>query len=384
MSKFPLSSSANTDAPANHIPTLDGWRCIAIAMVLACHARDRLFGVDGILPIAPIHSVLVHGVLGVDVFFGISGFLITSKLLEEYRSNGAINLWDFYWRRVFRIFPAAWTYLAVMFLCAFAGVIVVAPHELQSCFTLWRNYDESLGWYTGQFWSLMVEEHFYLLWPAVLVLLAPRRARVAAALAALTIALWRNWYGAMQAMASVFPNSIPEHRTDTRLDSLLWACVAAISFPLLSRILLRMRFGYLCPFVFASLLVISGVLKAGGIASTVQSILRPILIPLMIASTVVFPQGLIGRFLELSIMRFVGKISYSLYLWQQLFLILDSASPRGLNTWQHWPAALVGLAAFAMASYYCIERPMIRFGSNFRRQRQRKPEMALAATDPSA
>jgi peptidoglycan/LPS O-acetylase OafA/YrhL len=349
-------------------------------MVLGCHARDRLFGIHGILPVARINAILVHGALGVDVFFALSGFLITRKLLEEYQRNGAIDLRDFYWRRFFRIFPAAWTYLAAVFLGALAGLITLAPHELQSCLLFWRNYDEKLGWYTGQFWSLMVEEHFYLLWPAVLVLLAPRRARLAAALSAVTIALWRNWPEAMRFMASLLPNSIPEHRTDTRLDSLLWACVAAIAFPLLSKLLLRMRFGHLAPIFFASLLVLSGVLKEGGVATIIQSFLRPVLIPLMIVSTVVFPRGPIGRLLELSSMRFVGKISYSLYLWQQPFLVLDDSAVAGLTLWQHSPLAPVGLVACAMASYYCIERPMIRLGSNLRRQQQRKAEMIFSAT----
>jgi peptidoglycan/LPS O-acetylase OafA/YrhL len=99
---------------------------------------------------------------------------------------------------------------------------------------------------------------------------------------------------------------------------------------------------------------------------------------------VVFPHGLIGRFLELSSMRFVGKISYSHYLWQQPFLILNSASASGLNFWQHWPLAPIGLVACAMASYYCIERPMIHLGSNLRRRRQRKTDMALSVTVSSA
>jgi peptidoglycan/LPS O-acetylase OafA/YrhL len=378
------TSSAKSGALHAYIPTLDGWRSIAILMVLACHARDRLFGIHGILPIAPLDSVLVHGVLGVDVFFGLSGFLITSKLLEEYRQNGAIDLRDFYWRRFFRIFPAAWAYLAIVFVCGLAGVIVVAPHEIQSCLLFWRNYDETLGWYTGQFWSLVVEEHFYLLWPAALVILAPRRARPAAALAALTIALWRNWHAATLFMANIFPKSFPEHRTDTRLDSLLWGCVAALILPQLSRMLLRIKFGSMLPIVFASLLVLLGLLKESGFAASIQSISRPMLIPLMIVSTVVYPNGLIGRFLEVPSMRFVGKISYSLYVWQQPFFILDSAALSGLHVWQYWPAAPLGLAACALASYYFVERPMIRLGSNLRRGRQRKIRMAMPASVTSA
>jgi peptidoglycan/LPS O-acetylase OafA/YrhL len=380
MHTSPSNSPAGPSVPGFHIPTLDGWRCIAIVMVLACHARDRMFGTTGILPFSPLDSLLVHGVLGVDVFFGLSGFLITSKLLEEHHGTGTIDLWDFYRRRLFRIFPAAWTYLAVMFVCALAGLIAIAPHELQSCFLFWRNYNETFGWYTGQFWSLVVEEHFYLLWPAVLILLAPRRARWAAALCALTIALCRNWPETLRFMASVFPHSIPEHRTDTRLDSLLWACVAALCFPWLSKLLLRIKFGHLSPLLFAALLVLSGVLKAEGAAATMQSILRPILIPLMVVATVVFPGGVIGRFLELPSMRFVGKISYSLYLWQQPFLILDSAAGDRLGAWQYWPVATVGLLACALASYYFIELPIIGLGSKLRRRTQEKSRIAVPAT----
>src|ERR1022692_1894511 len=102
-----------------------------------------------------------------------------------------------------------------MLVCALAGVITLPPNALKSCLFFWRNYNENLGWYTGQFWSLMIEEHFYLLWPAALALLAPRRARVAAVLSALVIGAWRNWDAAMRLMASVFPSSISEHRTDS-------------------------------------------------------------------------------------------------------------------------------------------------------------------------
>ncbi len=112
-------------------------------------------------------------------------------------------------------------------------VFAVAPAELKSCLLFWRNYNDAFGWYTGQYWSLMIEEHFYLLWPALLTMLSPRRALWAGIFGALAIGLWRQWGLALHLMGSIFPNSIPEHRTDTRLDSLLWACVVAISFPLI-------------------------------------------------------------------------------------------------------------------------------------------------------
>lgn len=378
--------AAGVSRPTGYIPTLDGWRAIAILMVLACHARDGLFGPHGLWPSPGIDSALVHGVLGVDVFFGISGFLITTRLLTEYRENRGVSLSDFYWRRFFRILPAAWTYLAAMFLCAAVGLITVAPHEIQSCFLFWRNYTESFGWYTGQFWSLMVEEHFYILWPAMLGLLAPPRACRVAIIAAIGIGCWRQWGAAQRLMLEVVPNSMPEHRTDSRLDALLWSCVVAISFPVLSRILIRIRWGSLLPLVFAGMLLFCGLIKVNSGTMLIESILRPVLIPLMIASTVVFPDGLIGRFLDLAPMRFIGKISYSLYLWQQPFLVLDSASGwgHGLGRWQQWPLPLFGLSAVAIASYYLIERPMIQLGGRLRSRTRSKATITLAAKVQSA
>ncbi len=119
---FRRHSTSPADS-AHYIPTLDGWRAVAILLVLGCHARDQIFGPNGIWPLPRINTALVHGVLGVDVFFGISGFLITSRLLKEYERRRSIDLGDFYWRRFFRILPAAWTYLAFVFLCAVAGFL---------------------------------------------------------------------------------------------------------------------------------------------------------------------------------------------------------------------------------------------------------------------
>jgi len=247
---------------------------------------------------------------------------------------------------------------------------------MKSCLFFSRNYHENFGWYTTQFWSLAVEEHFYFLWPATLALLAPRRALAAAVLSALAIAVWRFVDAAFHIVANVFPYSIPEHRTDTRLDALLWACVIAIIFPQISGLLHKTRFGHLFPMIFGVLVFVCSLVKAAGTAVPFLSVLKPILIPLMIVSTVTFPSGLIGRMLEFPALRFVGRISYSLYLWQQPLLILDSASGTHRSAWQHWPAALIGVIACATASYYLIERPMIRLGHHLRRPSNKPLQVA--------
>src|SRR5207253_2643990 len=120
------------------------------------------------------------GWAGVDLFFAISGLLICSRLLEEEQMHGRISLRDFYVRRVFRILPAAWAFLAV---CAALGFMHQIPSSVPATLAsllMTRNYWGVYSGvppnelYTDHFWSLSVEEHFYLLLPAILVFVRKR------------------------------------------------------------------------------------------------------------------------------------------------------------------------------------------------------------------
>src|SRR5207237_4594263 len=117
------SRSLGTDS--NCLPTLDGWRALAILGVMICHSCDALFHADGPYANVALHALTRHGALGVDVFFGISGFLICTRLIEEHKKNGTINLKRFYVRRAFRILPPYFTYLAVLGVLAAGGLIFV-------------------------------------------------------------------------------------------------------------------------------------------------------------------------------------------------------------------------------------------------------------------
>src|SRR6185295_4977053 len=112
-------------AAPDHVRTLDGWRAIAILLVIADHAsvsvREAL--PERLRPGMSEQLLINIGLLGVHVFFGISGFLITSRLVDETRRNGRINLRAFYLRRAFRIMPAAWLFLSVMGILAIARVL---------------------------------------------------------------------------------------------------------------------------------------------------------------------------------------------------------------------------------------------------------------------
>lgn len=212
---------------SNYLPMLDGWRAIAILMVLACHSAA-----GGAARLYDPHATRLMGMLGpagVEIFFGLSGFLITWRLLHEYHQSGTIRLSNFYRRRIFRILPAAFLYLVLMRVTGDLGWVRIDPTSWWGSIFFFRNYlSPDRDWVTLHFWSLAVEEHFYLFWPLLLALLAPRRALKASLAIIAAVVVWRacDWNGLLS------HHWIPEanfwFRTDTRIDFLLWGCVAAL------------------------------------------------------------------------------------------------------------------------------------------------------------
>jgi peptidoglycan/LPS O-acetylase OafA/YrhL len=323
-----------------YIPTLDGWRAISIAFVIVSH----------VLVQSPLMISL--GPLGVSIFFSISGYLICTLLLQERARTGAISLRGFYIRRIFRILPPAMTYLAVMLVAGAAGL----PDVLR-CLFFAANYWEPHTFYLAHFWSLSMEEHFYLFWPTVLAFLGNRRAAVFAGAGVVVVLGWREW-----ALIHA-PGAIFYHRTDTRLDAFFAPCLLAILLqqsPAWRRRLQRWLsppalvglVGLLAGFYFLS--------RGSDHIEAIQKTVQSLVIPLIVTGTVLNPQTWIGRLLELAPLRFVGRISYSLYLWQEMALmaLLHSAL---------WLRLGVALAA-AMVSYYAIEQPFIRLGARFRKR----------------
>ena len=122
--------------------------------------------------------------------------------------------------------------------------------DLPSCLLFYRNYrplgiDEHGGFYTAHFWTLAVEEHFYLLWPMLLLTVKPKRAGKVAFLLAMLVFAWRVIEGHFQLLAGILPQANLLTRTDTRIDGLLWGCLAAIYFPTIQRVVARIRFSQL-------------------------------------------------------------------------------------------------------------------------------------------
>jgi peptidoglycan/LPS O-acetylase OafA/YrhL len=313
-------------------------------------------------------TVFGHAGYGVDIFFALSGFLISSLLLREKERSGRVDLKNFYVRRFFRIMPPMALFLACIAAFSLAEPQMgVTGRELLASLLFARNYTEG-SWYTGHFWSLSIEEHFYAVIPMLVLLLGPKT-------------LFRTCLGLIFfcVVARAFELShedwfqpLPQFRTENRVDALLWGSVLAQLYndP---RQVQRMRI-LLRPWTVLIWLVLMAVLL---LAFDVQAVRRTVVavgLPPLILYTVLNPACLAGRLLELLAIKFVGRISYSLYVWQMLFLV---PADRPLGVVQAFPLAVLLPLGLAYASYIFIEGPMIRLGHRLTGRRRVQTAVAF-------
>jgi peptidoglycan/LPS O-acetylase OafA/YrhL len=347
--------SAPGRSKTGYIKTLDGWRTIAVGAVILYHAKGITIGdVD-------FSKFQSFGDRGVQLFFAISGILICSRLLEEQRMHGHISLRGFYTRRVFRIQPAAIIFLAVVGILALVGTIhPTLPASLSSLFC-YRNFYEALNKttspddrYTSHFWSLAVEEHFYLLLPSLLVF---GRKKIVPLLATLSVIffLWPP----IADHFKLFASPLAAWRTDMALRDLLVPALLAVFLtrPAFRTWMTKITSRNALILLTITALLLSQFLLKGHLMGEITCIG----FPLVVISTMLHPEGWLGRLLETRPFLFIGRISYSLYLWQELFFLhrRDYSSLRFL---QSAPWNIIAALLCAIASYYVIEKPMMRWG----------------------
>jgi peptidoglycan/LPS O-acetylase OafA/YrhL len=351
-------------------PDIEGMRGIAIAFALLYHAG---------VPFAR------GGYIGIEIFFVLSGYLITKLLVAELDRSGTLSLRRFYAYRIKRLLPAAAVTLAgIALISAFVlspvrndvvsgDVISAAVYVIN-----WRYTAQSVDYFAGgleaspvqHFWSLAIEEQFYLLWPLVLVavLVARRSLRLLLAVsltgvAASTLSLALR-YDAADPSRSYYG-------TDTRAAGLLLG--AALATWLLIRgggplgIRARRTLSALTAVAVAGIAAAvtsasgeSSLLYRGGFAAVAVAV------AVVLAHVCLLPGGLPARLLSVAPLRGLGRISYGVYLWHWPVYIAANAERTGLQSWRLF-AVRVGLTlALAGLSYILIERP-VRTGFRLRR-----------------
>jgi peptidoglycan/LPS O-acetylase OafA/YrhL len=356
-----------------YIPTLDGWRAIAILGVVLAHGSFSLSQFFG----QPSLERLAFGGHGVYLFFGLSGFLICSRLLQEQEQTTTIDLKAFYLRRAFRILPPLLVYLAALSVLHVMGKLPLSLQEVVACLLFFRNYVVGpaagevghFGNYTDHFWSLSVEEHFYLIWPGLLLLLGNKRALWWTIALILSVALWRNLDFRYDLLNQrYFELEVFAHRSDIRLDALLSGCLLAmlLQFERVRRLLTRL---------LPNLVVIGLGLLYFVISEHkpyLSTLMMALLVPLMIVGTVLSPKSLLSRLLETRALRWIGRLSYSIYIWQELFQV-PGTIPRPLpfGSLQEFPLSLLCVLGLSCLSYYLVEQPMVRLGHRLTRSSDR-------------
>lgn len=367
--------------PRVHLAALDGLRGVAILGVLLFHTGH-----------------LSGGFLGVDLFFALSGYLITDLLLREITSTGRVSLVAFWGRRIRRLLPALALMLAVVTLL----VRAVGPPDLvrttlsdgpwvQLNLINWHLLAESAGYWDrfgadrvfGHLWSIAVEEQFYLVWPVLVLVIARWGRRVAGRVALVAVLVSAVSLILMIALADPADPTRVYTGTDTRAFSLLLgAAVAtrpvrdALARTVSGRAdgapartvggraggvlaLLAVGMGAAWSFVDG---VTSAWLFTGGLF--LHSLAGALLVGLCVQG----PHTVVARALSWRPLRWLGLISYSVYLWHWPIIVLLSPERTGLDGWVHTLvvyAASIGLAAL---SKHLVEDP-IRFRARWARGR---------------
>jgi peptidoglycan/LPS O-acetylase OafA/YrhL len=325
------------------IPSLDGLRAISITLVILSHLVKWKH-----LSLARLET---YGALGVNVFFVLSGYLITQLLLREYERSSTVSLREFYIRRAFRIFPAAFVFLAVVIVLYWKQMRWY--HVAAAVFYV-ANMDLTRPWIFGHLWSLSIEEQFYLLWP--LAVKKWHRHRVAILLCVfLATPVFRTALYAFK-VENGLVGSLPVFA-----DQLAIGCLLAIFASRLPKISV-----YLALAMLIAMILIPWFPAASAPRSLFMLfVLRPLL-QVSIAGLVLHVIQVPYRALNWAPVAWLGKISYSLYLWQELFCS---------NASLHLGYLLV-LPALACAclSYYVVEQPMLRLRERLSRRQNIRAE----------
>ena len=339
-----------TDSTSRSIPSLDGLRTLSIALVIVGHSLAYIHGEPKNFPFLQISEL---GKSGVDVFFVISGFLITSLLLKDPGVNGSFRLKRFYLRRFFRIFPPFYLFLGVV------GILWKVGHQsldsrgfVTAATYTWNYLAHSRSWLLAHTWSLSLEEQFYIVWPPCMVLLG-RKKSAAAAIGVILLSPVSRFLSYVLAPSLRGNEGMMLH---TRLDTIMFGCAMALLWK-------DERFNRWVEKLLGTTLVVFSIFYIVFLAPCLSMRfgarydwpigygLRALLISVVLLYSVRRSASGFGKFLSLGPIRHIGLISYGIYLWQQMF--------TGPNAF--WvPLNLVAILACAELSYWLVERPSYR------------------------
>ena len=364
-----MSSDATPARAASlrRIPSLDGLRALSIVLVMGLHTVQRYGADHPEHPPGLLWSVVLNGSLGVTIFFVISGYLITRLLLHEQQTRGAISMSGFYLKRAFRILPPLYVYVGVLALLSAAGRLALTKWDVVSALFFFHNYAiSSTCWAIEHFWSLSVEEQFYLIWPVVLILCLrlqatgragkDRAAAIAVAAIVLSPLVRILSFRTHQALVH---DSAGFHM---HADSLMFGCAAALlegtsRFERVYRAVTRVWWLPVVGLAIGSYLEMR---FQNYWNFPVGETYTGLLLAFFLLWTVRNADSLPGRVLNARAVTHLGVLSYSIYLWQTLFLHHSNTTVFAGAEWiGRFPFNWVAIVLAAEISYRVVERPSL-------------------------
>jgi peptidoglycan/LPS O-acetylase OafA/YrhL len=352
-------------------------------MVLAAHCGQTAGFPSGL---QPIFNWTTDGSLGVQFFFVISGLLITWLLIAEGDQNGRVSLKRFYMRRALRILPVYGAFILVL-----AALSVFTPFKQStsmwlSNLTLTTDFVKFGSWTSGHLWSLSVEEQFYLMWPATFLLIGVaskfRRGLFALSIPIILAPVFRilsdkQWHPPVQNPLLgkyVLGALLNEHYSFfNNFDSLAIGCACAV---LLARhwevVRQFLRSGLLSSSLVAVILVVGPhvltrlhLLRIMNVS--LGNTLQSCGFALLLLQSILFSESRFFRALNWWWMVRLGVLSYSIYIWQQIFSSQPGAFGLGDVWWMSFPGWLAPTFFVALISYYGLERPLFKLRAQFRK-----------------
>lgn len=349
-------------------PELDCLRFFAFLAVYVCHTlppQESFYTSQHVLPrLAPLLAAISRagGIGGVDLFFVLSAYLITSLLLREQTRTGSVHLRSFYVRRILRIWPLYFTALGIAVVWHWFQPSVYMPgNYLLAYLLLSGNWMTALYGPPPSFmsilWSVSVEEQFYLSWP-VLLRFSRRTTLLVTGAALWLVALTTRLYLAHHPVHAytVFPNTLG------RLDPFAWGILAAVLLPQLPRLSLGRRLALLG--LGAGVWLACGHYLSVGFDFTVFGFAA-----FSLGSFALF-LAVLGSGFSHPALVYLGKISYGLYVYHLLCLNISALLYHGWTnhvSWfaLHWATALALTVLMASASYRWLEAPFLRLKDKF-------------------
>lgn len=350
---------------SKYIKSFDGIRAIAIILVVLGHAKNTIHVQSGFSQY--LIELIANSSLGVRLFFVLSGYLITMLLLKEIQTNKTINIKSFHQKRAIRIFPVCYSFIVSIFILNSICNWNISLENFVSAATftwnyqgLWNNAPWGAGnWFLGHLWTLSLEAQFYLIWPIFLGILGVYRSRNCA----LCIMILLPFIRVVSYFLFPSQRGLLGMMFHTAIDSIMVGCYIAIinnykhnyfKKELINFVKQKNIFIFL---LFIWIFLISptlGYLVRGfGISFgiTIDAIASGLLIAWLHNN----PSTVISKFLSNAILVYIGKISYSLYLWQQLFLTDLNTTFLG-----QFPLNIAFSFLAAVISYHLIEKPCLK------------------------